>query len=65
MENFNALGEIFAKLLGSIIILGITGGVIYYAWNYGLYEITSVGKIKYYQTFLLILGWRSLIYKPQ
>jgi hypothetical protein len=58
-----ALGEWIGDLMGALITLGITGCILTLTWNYGLCEVVDVHKMKYYQSFLIILGWRSLTFK--
>jgi len=57
------LGSMLGEFLGVVITLGFTGGLLFFCWNYGLYEVAPVEQIKYYQSFLIILGWRSMTYK--
>ena len=59
----NKIGSVLGEILGVIITLGFTGGILFFCWNYGLYEVAPVEQIKYYQSFLIILGWRCLTYK--
>jgi len=58
-----AVGEFLGNFLGVFITLGVTGVGVYFAWNYALYEIIHVEKMKYYQSFLIIMGWRCLTFK--
>lgn len=59
----NKLGSMLGEFLGVVITLGFTGGLLFFCWNYGLYEVAPVEEIKYYECFLIILGWRCLTYK--
>ena len=58
------LGNIIGNVFGIIITLGVISGILFLCWNYGLHEVVDVDKIKYYQSFLFIIGWRSLTYTP-
>ena len=58
-----AAGEFLGNALGSFITLGVTGVGVYFSWNYALHEIVDVEKMKYYHSFLIIIGWRCLVYK--
>lgn len=57
------VGEFLGNALGAFITLGVTGVGVYFSWNYALHEIINVGEIKYYQSFLIIIGWRCLTFK--
>jgi hypothetical protein len=57
----NFLGEFFS----AIIILGLTGGILFFCWNYGLHQVAPVDKIKYFECWLLILGYRALVFKKK
>ena len=57
------IGELLGNLLGVLVTLGIISGILFFCWNYGLHEVAPVGEIKYYQSFLLIIGFRCCVYK--
>ena len=65
MENRIELNEVLGNIFAAIIILGMTAGILYYTWNYALHHVAPVNEIKYYQSFLLILGWRALTYEKK
>jgi len=65
MENRVEINELLGNLFAAIIVLGITGGILFFCWNHALHQVAPVGEIKYYQSFLLILGWRALTYKKE
>lgn len=58
-------GEILGNIFGVIITLGLISAIFLLCWNYGLCEVVDVDKIKYHQCFLLIIGWRCLMYKQE
>jgi len=57
------IGDVLGNLLGVLITIGVTGGIVFFCWNWGLHQILDVNEIKYYQSFYLILGWRALTYQ--
>jgi len=59
------MGEFLGNLFGAIITLGVTSGILFFCWNYGLHQVTPVDKIKYFECFLLILGYRALVYSKK
>lgn len=59
----NAIGDFLGEFFSAIVILGVTGGILFFCWNYGLHQVAPVSNIKYFECFLLILGWRALTYQ--
>ena len=59
----NKVGIILGDLAGVLITLGVTGAGVFFFWNYSLRELVDVGTMKYYQSFLFIVGWRCLTYQ--
>ena len=64
-ETANIVGDFLAEFFSAIIILGLTGGILFFCWNYGLHQVAPVDKIKYFECWLLILGYRALVFKKQ
>jgi hypothetical protein len=63
INNFaNKAGEVFGGILGRVFALGVTSGILFFCWNYGVSQVCQLAEMKYYQSFLFILGWRSLTY---
>jgi hypothetical protein len=57
------IGDVLGNLLGALITIGATGGILFFCWNWGLHQILDVNEIKYYQSLYLILGWRAMTYQ--
>jgi hypothetical protein len=62
-DKAEIVGDFLGNIFGVVVTLGVIGLILFFCWNYGLHEIAPVDKIKYYQCFLLIIGWRCLTYK--
>ena len=59
----NKMGVIIGELAGVLITLGVTGLGVFFFWNYALHQLVDVGWMKYYQSFLFVIGWRCLTYQ--
>lgn len=59
------LGDLLGEIFSAFIILGVTGGILLLCWNYALFNLIDVNKIKFFECLLLIIGWRCLTYKKK
>jgi hypothetical protein len=59
------MGEFLGNFFAAIITLGLTGGILFFCWNYGLHQVAQVSDIKYFECLLLILGYRALVYSKK
>jgi len=62
MSRAEKIGKILGDIWGGIIVLGMCAGGVWLCWNYALVDVIPVSSIEYYKCFLVILGWRCLVY---
>ena len=57
----NGLGEFCGVVLSAFILLGVCAAVLWLSWNYGLVNCSPLTPIKYWESFLVITAYRSIV----
>lgn len=56
-------GELIGEILVAFIFLGVCAGVLWVSWNFGLVNCSPLSPIKYWESFLVIVAYRSITIK--
>ena len=59
------LGQIVGEFVSGVLALALIALIVFFCWNYALVDATPLSKINYWQSALLILGFRAITFKKQ
>jgi hypothetical protein len=55
------LGEFSGDVLSAFILLGVCAAILWLSWNFSLVNCSPLTPIKYWESFLVITAYRSIV----